>query len=94
MSMSRKHYEAIASRIRQNYYVALDVGEEYIAEGIAIAARAVATVMEDDDPRFDRARFLNACGVPHTPTDGHVCEHTQASKLVWCGECGAMLVAV
>jgi hypothetical protein len=59
--MTKKHYEAIASEMRKHL-------EEYQAGGVdalrawgAICDR-LATVFAKDNARFDKARFLNACG--------------------------------
>lgn len=55
--MSRKDYVAIAAALRS----ALAAGAE--ERSIAEAARRIADVMAAGNPRFDRARFLAACGV-------------------------------
>lgn len=57
--MSRKHYEAVAKAIRaerQN-----DDGRG--AGAIASLADSMACIFEADSPRFDRDRFLEACGM-------------------------------
>jgi hypothetical protein len=48
--MTRKHYQAIAEAIRQ--------GTEPIA-----LVELLMNIFEADNPRFDRARFLKACGL-------------------------------
>jgi hypothetical protein len=63
--MTKKDYIAIAGAINQSNYVPkADTG---YAEGTANAcytiAHKLAYIMERDNPRFDRARFLAACGV-------------------------------
>lgn len=55
--MSRKDYVAIAAALRS----ALAAGAE--ERSIAEAARRIADAMAVGNPRFDRARFLAACGV-------------------------------
>lgn len=59
--MSRKDYEAIAAALKDE---ALSLSHVDGASTCvpAIAAR-LATVFADDNPRFDRARFLAACGI-------------------------------
>jgi hypothetical protein len=54
--MSRKHYIAVAERIRR---IDTRPAREQIAHDMA-------DIFAEDNPRFDRARFLEACGV----TDG------------------------
>lgn len=63
--MTRKDYELIASAIKRSHLTELDGHEETI---IATAqhkttAFSVARRLEMDNPRFDRDRFLKACGV-------------------------------
>ena len=59
--MTRKDYEAIAAAIKEvvdsNRWFKGNLG------GIQATAKAMADVMAADNPRFDRARFLKACGV-------------------------------
>lgn len=54
--MSRKDYVRIA------HVVATAACDRDTATAVAIA-HGVATVMAQDNPRFDRDRFLKACGV-------------------------------
>ena len=55
--MTKKDYVAIAKVIHDNYGVSpSDVAREKIA-------LALADVFKLDNPRFDRVRFLVACGV-------------------------------
>jgi len=59
MSMSRKQYRDMAAVIKEVGDYNLDSAEaalEAIASGLA-------TVFVIDNPRFDRARFLEACGI-------------------------------
>lgn len=65
--MTKKHYEAIASIILGSYEVAQEneqngfaIGE---AERVEILAKELATYFNQDNPRFDRTRFLQACGI-------------------------------
>jgi len=57
--MSRKHYVAVAAMLR----VHISVSGDQEAAGMREVARSLATLFADDNPRFDRARFLAACGV-------------------------------
>jgi len=63
--MTRKDYIAIAEVIRQagpasgmptDWKTGCNSAREYIARNLAYSLAA-------DNPRFDRARFLKACGV-------------------------------
>jgi hypothetical protein len=55
--MSRKDYEAIAAIIKgARLYTSAD-------DPVALIATALAAAFAQDNPRFDRARFLAACGV-------------------------------
>ena len=59
--MTRKDYEAIAAAIKE----VVDSNRWFKGNlsGTQDTAKAVANVMAADNPRFDRARFLKACGV-------------------------------
>lgn len=68
MSMTRKHYEVIASAIRDEMEVlmeekmnGLDRGHHMV--GVSLVARRIANRLGDDNPRLDRDKFLNACGI-------------------------------
>jgi hypothetical protein len=61
--MTRKDYVAIAAAIHRTG-MAVTIGEKKTAEyAIRLAAFDIAATMANDNPRFDRARFLKACGV-------------------------------
>ena len=59
--MTRKDYVLIAQILKQNSkdFIA---GEDGFAV-IQIIAKQLADALETDNPRFDRDRFLVACGV-------------------------------
>lgn len=57
--MSRKDYVAIAAVIR--LYVGL--ADANTLDALRGAARGIADVFAADNPRFDRDRFLAACGM-------------------------------
>jgi len=65
--MTRKDYELIAAAIAgQHSEIPSDepkVWESAYKCGVTDAARALADALAEDNPRFDRARFLAACGV-------------------------------
>lgn len=61
--MTRKDYVAIAAALRRTG-MAVTIGQKKTAEyAIKLAATDIAATMANDNPRFDRARFLKACGI-------------------------------
>lgn len=67
MAMSKKDYVAIAAAIK---LAKLDIASKEpieshadMTDGAQLAAEHIADVMARGNPRFDRARFLQACGV-------------------------------
>lgn len=64
--MTKKDYEKIAGVLRLaidcpvNENDMFEVGMLADAKGIAIV---MAAMLAQDNPRFDRARFLKACGI-------------------------------
>lgn len=61
--MSKRHFEAVARVLRdalEHEQFADSRAGARVAESIA---RELADVFADENPRFDRARFLRACGV-------------------------------
>lgn len=62
--MTKKHYELIASVINGAVISASEYGNEddiaFIKESVA---EPMADALEKDNPKFDRAKFLEACGV-------------------------------
>jgi hypothetical protein len=57
--VTKKHYEAIAAAIRSHAVQGTPDWRD-CAEKIAYA---LAAVFARDNPKFDRARFLKACGL-------------------------------
>ncbi len=57
--MTKKDYELIAAALK----LSADTGFESHYPGIVNAAHAIADALAQDNPRFDRARFLKAAGV-------------------------------
>jgi len=55
--MTRKDYELIAKAIR-----CASAAPGYAARN-SFAAFAIADALASDNPRFDRERFLKACGI-------------------------------
>lgn len=73
--MTRKDYVLIAETLRrrreelvpyaENTYDHAEVARHWIGklEGVDSASRCLADALVADNPRFDRERFLVACGV-------------------------------
>jgi hypothetical protein len=68
--MTKKHFNAIAAAIRTAREDACAGRSGYAPEHVDAAmlatariARDIAAVCADDNPRFDRVRFLAACGL-------------------------------
>ncbi len=63
--MTRKDYVAIAAAIKAHTYSSnAEINTRNAAEGTRQhIAEELADVMARENPRFDRARFLAACGV-------------------------------
>ena len=61
--MHAKDYVAIAGAVARSR-MAMDIGRKKrtAQEGIALVATDLATTLATDNPRFDRARFIAACG--------------------------------
>jgi len=61
--MTRKDYIAIAAAIHRTG-MAINIGGKKSAEyAHRLLAIDIAATMAQDNPRFDRARFLKACGI-------------------------------
>lgn len=64
--MTRKDYVNLAEALRRSYTLAPVAGgidAESWKRGVYDAVLQVSTVLAQDNPRFDRARFLAAAGV-------------------------------
>lgn len=65
--MTKRHYETVAACIREQK---IEAGRKFYREpslsaarkGMLMIARAFALEAELDNPRFDRKRFMAACG--------------------------------
>lgn len=61
--MTKRDYVLIAKAIADAKHIkAQEKGGEY-ARGVITTAERIADALEVDNFRFDRARFLTACGV-------------------------------
>jgi hypothetical protein len=61
--MTRKDYVMIAEVIKTQIEMSVKFGEEESQAGAENIARDLADALQADNDRFDRARFLTACGV-------------------------------
>lgn len=60
---TRKHYEAVAEIIKERSKHYADMGRYGCANGAGSVGDKLADLFEKDNPRFDRDRFLAACGL-------------------------------
>lgn len=64
--MTRKDYVLIAAAISDSKCMYAGQSPEY-ARGVRtqfqVTAQKIAAALQSDNPRFDRARFLKACGI-------------------------------
>lgn len=58
MSMTKKDYELIASQINGSRFYR---NEQYIVTEFLV--NRLANVFKADNPKFDRDKFLEACGI-------------------------------
>lgn len=63
--MSRKHFQALADAVKRaaDRIETLDVGRSDSRIIREIIADEMALTLLTENPRFDRSRFLDACGV-------------------------------
>ena len=64
--MSRKDYELIAGVFLANITGAMEVGHDCSVDALSQVAAELAYELEADNSRFNRSRFLQACGIPQT----------------------------
>lgn len=63
MSASRALYLDVSSAIKSELDACLANDEVHGANGITSVAKRIAQSFAFDNPRFDNARFLKACGI-------------------------------
>ena len=62
--MTKRHFEAFAREIADYVRFSQDMPEA-TTKHATFAARVIAHVAAEFNPRFDRERFLKACGLSH-----------------------------
>ena len=65
--MTRKDYVLLAEALADARRIALqsENSPENTAAGVVLASLTLAQILQNENPRFDRARFLAACGGNH-----------------------------
>lgn len=65
--MTRKHFQAIAAAVQAARAAQLDVGGDPTTVNVTLdrVAGELATVCRAENPRFDRSKFMAACGVAY-----------------------------
>ena len=61
--MTRKDYVIIAKALKTQFELSHENNEDDGLCAVINVANDLATALEADNPRFDRERFLEACGV-------------------------------
>lgn len=90
---TRKHYKAIAEIIKKR--LNLNQGTRHTPRFLYAdeVADDLADYFAGDNPRFDRERFLTACGIGPEPEPEHLCEQCKTDMgSEWilgpvCGKC-------
>lgn len=63
--MTRKDYIVIAAALKEtrSQICQKEPDTEELLDGVSCASEYIADALSRDNPRFDRERFLKACGV-------------------------------
>ena len=81
--MTKKHYEAIANIVRNCIEADTHMLHGANVKALETQAHMLADYFASDNPRFNRIRFLTACGVD-------TCEHDELYvRGMTCTKCGA-----
>lgn len=65
--MTKRHFETFAREMRREFEVSKN---EDTKAGLAVATDIFARLAQAENPRFDRARFFQACGFIPANHDG------------------------
>jgi hypothetical protein len=82
--MTKKHFNAIADAMRYMRKIEID-DIEGSATGVRVVkfssvVDALAGIMADSNPKFDRNRFLAACGIGTPASDGGLKRDVKAKR--------------
>ena len=61
--MTRKDYELIASVLLGHITGAMEVGDNHSVKTLELFVNELGEQLEMDNPRFNGARFIQACGL-------------------------------
>lgn len=61
--MTKKHFEAIAGLLKSVEFACRVSPDEKAEARHRLLCKSFADLFSEENPRFDRARFLKACGV-------------------------------
>ena len=61
MGMTRKDYNSISAAVKDSVKETTELKAAY---ALKYLAERLAVIMAADNPRFDKAKFMAACGVP------------------------------
>lgn len=66
MTVTKKDFENVARCFKKIFDGEQSAQDAFITRNVADLAHSVADIFAESNPRFDRMRFLIACGVPVT----------------------------
>lgn len=63
--MTKKHFERLAAILKNEVELAgeLRIAQDEVFDHLDNVGRAIATFAQEENPRFDRDRFLRAAGL-------------------------------
>lgn len=70
-TFQKRHYDVIAQQIDRERHLRSQAPTQIDALiALASLSASIATVLDADNPNFDRVRFLEACGFAPTSKEG------------------------
>jgi hypothetical protein len=86
--MTKKHYTAIANVLKAEYDDAMYRTEDFSEPAlIQEVAENLADYFATDNPKFNRERFLGACGIDQPTCTHKNCNNTVEEQADECREC-------